>query len=227
MALIDSIIHYWKLDETTGSTATDATGNQNGTYIGDLPTAVAGVISNAQDFDGTGDAITVTGVAGTGNNYSFSFWYDGLAAPNNNYMFDSATGRLLITMGITADTSGNIGYYDGTWRSFGVVVTSGAYKHYVITLSSSTSKGKLYINSVLQGTEPTYTNTTFSGNIHIGSNNTRNSSFIDGKLDEFGIWEKVLSQAEVNELYNSGNGLAYPFTAAAPTGNSQMMGANF
>ena len=35
---------------------------------------------------------------------------------------------------------------------------------------------------------------------------------ITGTLDEVAIWNKELTAAEVSELYNSGNGLAYPFT---------------
>jgi hypothetical protein len=37
----------------------------------------------------------------------------------------------------------------------------------------------------------------------------------DGIIDEVGIWDKVLSQAEVTELYNGGAGLQYPFVPPA------------
>ena len=51
------------------------------------------------------------------------------------------------------------------------------------------------------------------------------SWFMDGILDEVGIWDVALSADDISDLYNSGSGLAYPFTVAA--GNSQMMAANF
>jgi len=34
----------------------------------------------------------------------------------------------------------------------------------------------------------------------------------DGLIDEVGIWSRALNSTEVSELYNSGSGLAYPFT---------------
>jgi len=34
---------------------------------------------------------------------------------------------------------------------------------------------------------------------------------MDGSLDEIGVWNRALSDEEVAQLYNGGNGLAYPF----------------
>ena len=35
------------------------------------------------------------------------------------------------------------------------------------------------------------------------------SSFWDGVIDEFGVWNRTLSQAEITQLYNSGDGITY------------------
>jgi hypothetical protein len=37
---------------------------------------------------------------------------------------------------------------------------------------------------------------------------------LDGRVDEFGVWKRVLSAGERALLYNSGLGLAYPFNSA-------------
>jgi hypothetical protein len=37
----------------------------------------------------------------------------------------------------------------------------------------------------------------------------------NGRTARLGFWEKVLSDAELTQLYNSGNGLKYPFAAAS------------
>lgn len=39
------------------------------------------------------------------------------------------------------------------------------------------------------------------------------TSTLNGLQDETVVWNKVLSDAEVTELYNSGAGFAYPFSA--------------
>ena len=30
-------------------------------------------------------------------------------------------------------------------------------------------------------------------------------------IDEFGFWKRGLTLSEINRLYNSGNGISYPF----------------
>ena len=48
-----------------------------------------------------------------------------------------------------------------------------------------------------------------SANFRMGAQNTSETSFWDGLIDEFGFWKRVLTPQEISTLYNSGNGLAY------------------
>lgn len=48
----------------------------------------------------------------------------------------------------------------------------------------------------------------------------------DGQTDSLGIWDVALSTSEIAELYNSGDGISYPFTAASDT-NALSMGMAF
>ena len=43
------------------------------------------------------------------------------------------------------------------------------------------------------------------------------SGNMDGLIDEVGFWKRTLTSGERTQLYNSGNGLAYPFSS----GNSR------
>ena len=48
--------------------------------------------------------------------------------------------------------------------------------------------------------------------------------YVDGIIDEVGIWARSLSDAEVTQLYNAGAGLTYPFTLPfTPTPMMHMM----
>ena len=60
MALIDNLVSFWSFEETSGGTAVDSHGSNNGTYNGNLPDAVAGKPGNGQDFDGTGDYVQIS-----------------------------------------------------------------------------------------------------------------------------------------------------------------------
>jgi hypothetical protein len=61
--LADSPISYWRLGETSGSTASDATGVNPGTYIGGVtlgqPGALTGDPNSAASFDGVNDYTVV------------------------------------------------------------------------------------------------------------------------------------------------------------------------
>ena len=232
-SLETQILAWYGLNETAGSTANDLTGNFSGTYEGNLPNPFDGinppVTNNSQFFNGTSD-IDVTGLTGTGNHYSFSFWSNATNGAGNDYMFDSSAGRLLITFGNT-DTGSDIGFYDGTWRDFNVPApTDGEFRHYVILLDQSNSNALLYINGT-NVANVTYGSTTFSGNIRIGSNNAGTAEFIRGKLDEFAIYQRLITFVEITILYNDNGGCTWKNCESAinppsVTLNSPVVGAN-
>jgi len=111
--------------------------------------------------------------------------------------------------------------YDGTNNPFisgaASSVTADTWYHLVFIRNTSDDKIYLYVNGteVTSGTGvtdsttsvPTYS--TFS----LGSGNS-STEFTNGTIDEVGIWSRALTSSEVTELYNSGDGFAYPFVAA-------------
>jgi len=71
---------WWKLDEASGTTAADSSGNGNdGTMQGGLDASndsVSAVINTALDFDGTDDYIqTLSNDLKTANNFTLSVWF--------------------------------------------------------------------------------------------------------------------------------------------------------
>lgn len=68
----DAVYH---VREGTGSTSEDSTGNNNGTYNGNLPTRTEGVVDGAQDYDGTDDYFSVSGSPYTvQDGFQYSAW---------------------------------------------------------------------------------------------------------------------------------------------------------
>jgi hypothetical protein len=75
-----------------------------------------------------------------------------------------------------------------------------------------------YVNGISQTkaniTEsPDNTTTITQTTTYLGGNEggASSQSFTRGAFDELGVWNRVLSQASITELYNNGNGLTYPF----------------
>lgn len=98
--------------------------------------------------------------------------------------------------------------FGGARNSTGTMTPGGTWSHVVITYDGSLSNAnriKIYIDGVSQ-TVATFgaidIPTTLNGivsDVIIGSNLT-------GSMDEVGLWERTLTQAEVTQLYNRGNG---------------------
>ena len=210
-ALTDGLVSYYKMDEASGSVL-DAEGDNDGTNSGATPN-VAGKINTAYDFEESQeDVITIPSDA-TLNitpNISISFWakIESLAPKYYPRRFLSKSGAFEITNRedeLRWTCAGNCYLLDG-------VLSTGSWIHVVVTYNGATQR--IYIdgnqnNNAFEGTLGTANTILYIGRYHGGVNYD-----YDGLLDEIGIWDKELTQAEVTELYNSGNGLAYPFAPA-------------
>ncbi len=226
MALIDNIVSYWKFDETTGTTAVDSAGVNNGTLQAGT-TFTAGKLNNCI----TQNSASSVGIdAGTGNSLDFtqyplsmSSWFKtsyNSTVPNGRMMIlsvqipaspydrytlsvDPITGYLYITYSNTTNylLATTTAYNDGLW-------------HLVVGTISSTGVMRLYIDGILFSSTVTASGTLGTGKkVTIGINwdiSTNNPWY--GQIDELGIWSRALTSTEVTELYNGGAGIQYPFS---------------
>lgn len=199
MALTTDLISYYKFDETTGTTANDAVGSNDGTING-ATINQTGKIGKAYDFDGSGDYISLPSMTFQ----TISVWvYIDSTQTEAPYIIDARTG---VSNGwiYFNDHDGDTLDFGSAWSTVyvdNVVVTSGSttvtkneWHHIVGILSSS-------------GTD----------NIFIGCRYSL-ADYMNGKFDEIGVWNRTLTSTEVSELYNSGDGLQYPFSTASTIG---------
>ncbi len=213
-ALTDNLIAYWKLDETSAGAVVDIYAGNNGTNYGATINQV-GKIGRAYDFDGNA-YISITGITG-GTTQTFALWIYADSTVAGKAIFDVQTGRMQFVL----NEENSMALYDGTaWRKFGATISTAGWHYLVLTLNGATSKANLYVDNVQSGSEQSYTPRNIGGAVKIGSSYPGAGNFIDAKIDEFGIWSKVLNSTEVTELYNNGTGLSYPFgpvdTCTAP-----------
>jgi len=76
------------------------------------------------------------------------------------------------------------------------------WKHYVVTYDKSEEEFKFYINNSLTHTHSNHTLSIEATNFVIGSQLGYNESWF-GKIDELGVWNRILSSQEVTNLYNN------------------------
>lgn len=170
----------------------------------------------SMDFDGTNQTIATSYYWPTGNTAkSISLWF----------YKDSGSGDATLIGGGQGGSSGkyfgmssfsyNSRFKIDIYPSIEFSVNSAAFdqwQHIVVTAEPSGSDTILngYVDGVLDSEFPkTITggiNTGSTAPVTIGENNVLNyNKFPNGKIDEVCIFEKSLSLAEVNSLYNSGS----------------------
>lgn len=228
-SLLAGLSGYWKLDETSGTTAADATGTQNGYAAGTV--GLTGKIGYSMGIDASNEFLSIAyneNVVPHDDAFSISMWVyldsipstvDGL---ESYYLFNNPNP-------ISPYEPHNFEYkanYDGlifdSHNSAAEVysVTSASalpdstWHHIVFVNAGDGETLKMYVN----GSDVSTSAGTFSGTLYESSHGlywgnaySGASQFVRGRIDECGIWSRGLTSGEITTLYNSGNGRTYPF----------------
>lgn len=219
--MLNGLVAYWKLDEFSGTSTIDSTGNSHtGTLLGTaLPGWTAGKINNGLTFYGGTDSSGSSYVSvptstdfnfGAGD-FTFAFW---MTSNNTGGSFcpldmgyptaeallleiQSMSNMFLVVAGVII--------YTKTYT-----ITPDAWYHVVIRRIGD--QVDMCFNGVSLGAA------TFAGAVScpssvllLGAYNGGGET-LNGIMDEIGIWKgHGLSDTEVNFLYNKGVGRQYPF----------------
>jgi hypothetical protein len=216
--LVNGLVNYWPLDgfnQLSPLTTPDVYYTHNDFQLfsspGVDPNGAFG--TNALSFNGTsqyGKRITAGSVYGL-NNYSVSLWVKGtLPLLQNRAVFADGgnSSALYFLMGTENVASGNLGRLNFKTGSTSAlndkrstsIVFDGTWHHVVWTDANGTAK--LYVDGVRDATDFTYTHPTMAlGNVTIGAlYRTSAGLFFPGSIDEVGVWNRVLSSTEVQQL---------------------------
>lgn len=222
---------YYKLDEASG-TISDSHGSNDGTNNG-AAYGATGKINDCLDFEaGDGDYVTMGNVFDFERTdaFSVSLWYKPESFVNDStYLYSKFDAdspfpgyclRRTTTTTLSAQFVNSFVVSNRIVKDFtSVTLTNGTWYHIVLTYdgSSGASGVKLYIDGSEHTTATTVTDTLSSSistttPFNLGGRENSNSAF-DGLLDEVAIFSEELSSTDVSDLYNSGDGLAYPFAS--------------
>lgn len=215
--LTDNITTYWKMD----SSSADSVGSNNGTDS-NSPTYTSGKISNAltlvrasSQYVSFPNAIFPWAT----NAYTLNIWVK-LADVVNNQSFSmtARSGKGIIfyyTLGMITHSKPNVvdlNYtwlgVDTNWHMWTFVGDGSGMRTYLDGNSSPVASNANTGNIV----DPDGDTITFGAYKSGGSLDS--GWYMDGQQDEIGIWSRALSTTEISQLYNSGNGLTYPFSSA-------------
>jgi hypothetical protein len=206
----DNLVGWWKLDETSGDNATDSSGyhnHGNATNMAAGNIGVDGKIIRAYDFDGVDDYISLnSGKLPNLANGSVSLWAKFDVSNDNQYVIDFPTPRIVILEDAVGTNQLKLHVAGGDAITGTGLLTADVWYFICGTWNDSTNVKNLYVNNVLKATASTAFNTsaTPSGGFKIGSSNAGVSGFTDGLIDDVRVYNKVLSLAEIQALYNQG-----------------------
>jgi len=211
------LIGHWPLNEVSGTTTYDASGNSNdGTLVGDTAW-VAGQVGGAATFDSNGDYISIANESffdfERTDPFSISAWFKRASNTTEDDIVEKWNSE-----GYDIYFFGGDDYLrfslDGNNSQAAVRTTStlntGTWYHVVATYdgSSSTSGMKLYVDGVSQSLSVVRNDLseTIQNNVKlaIGAENgdfPAASTSFDGEIDDVRVYDRELTAEEVADLY--------------------------
>ncbi|QQR77591.1 MAG: LamG domain-containing protein [Candidatus Moraniibacteriota bacterium] len=210
---------YWKLDDGSGTNATDSSGNANTLAMTGSPTWSAGQIGPYMlDFSGSGQYLSVADPASgvldfaNGADFSLTGWFNRDTFTADHTIVAKKTDQ--------ATNAGYVVWIDASTDTVNFEISDGTYTYEADSTTTFTSTGwhhftavwddsrgaSVYIDGGLNGS--TETSTSSIGDLsnanafRIGAESDAGVPF-DGKLDDIRVYGYALSADEVKKLYNT------------------------
>jgi hypothetical protein len=220
--LLDSLLAYWKLDESSGD-AIDSVGSNDGTVSG-ATQGVTGKIIDSYSFDGINDKVEFGSDSsldpGT-SDFSISLWFK-TSTDDRDVLW--CNGGDEVTPRVVLYTKGSSGDFEVQIRDSGSSIDSffsdtdgtfynGLWHHLVVNLDRD-GNVSFYLDGSSHGVDDISAfdgDTIWSGSSKttIGNKPNSDTQAFNGLIDEVGYWNRTLNSSEIQALYNSGSGLAY------------------
>jgi len=229
-SLANGLLNYWALDGDGLDTAGDYTGSastvaDNLTPGGTVDAATitasdglfggSGLFQRATGTDGRLAASQSDDVNAAGEDLSISLWvqYEDEDAGWQALLGkgEGANYRIAVENGGDGTNQYSAGYAGGTgdvWDDNGINIQDGTWHHIVATTTNGGGV-QLYVDSVLEGNGagPATINDVSPGNeLFIGNNAGASTRMWDGRIDDVAMWNRVLTPAEIDSIFNVGSG---------------------
>jgi len=217
-------VGWWKFDETTGTTAADSSRNKNhGTLAGE-PTPTTGQIDGGILCDGTNDYVSlpIGAIINALGSSTFTVWANYTQAGGNwQRIFDIGTGET-VNMFLTPALGGS---NTGAMRFAITIGGSGAesqltapqrlatgWHHIAVVIDADAMDMEMFLDGVSIVTAATARVPSDLGTTTqnwLGRSEYGADAYYSGSLDEFRIYDRALTPAEITDVMGGGlTGLA-------------------
>jgi hypothetical protein len=202
-----SLVGYWKFNDGSGLAAADSSGNANHGTLVNGPVWAAGQTTGALSFDGVDDYVSVnnSGSLNPPTQITLSAWIRPASTVasgeiiskedfNNNQYYLRLQGGGKIRFGVA-----------GTLLNGATTLSPNIW--YLATGTYDGSSIKVYVNGVLDATAPATLSMSDNGlGVRLGARQWQYNTPLtfNGLIDDVRIYNRALSQAEVQALLNAG-----------------------
>jgi hypothetical protein len=220
-------IAHWKLDECTGTTANDSSGNTNtgaitigatgtntsaGTCVGSAGEAwkdgATGKYNSSLELDGTDDYITASSFNGKSeSNFTAAAWVKTTDAGGRLFSHQNSPNLWIVYVGAQLGYQGSD---DGAvLTSFGPTINDDTWHHVAITRNLANTTVTYYVDGKEVGTLASGTNTyTIAASLYIGAHNGT-TQLLYGQIDDARIYNYALTPAQIKMVYNEGSAVRF------------------
>jgi trimeric autotransporter adhesin len=211
-SLMNGIVGLWHLDETTGTTFADSSGQNNtGTMVGSVGLNFSGKFNKATSFSGSGSWIKVSNANNipTGNSArtvmawiydknSVSGWGNivslGSGTANNTHFGLSKQSGKLTIWGHNNDYHTTLSIPQYQWTFVAVSYDGAGTLTSYVNGNSNTATGRTYST----------TNSVATIGVNSIDGGTSGSAVWNGLIDEVAIYNRALSAVEIQQIYQRG-----------------------
>jgi len=198
------LVGWWKLDEGSGTTASDSSGNGNTGLLSGGPKWTTGIAGDALDFSGSSmvvvhDAADLSGMAAV----TVATWIKLAALSDGDFVSKRHAGPPYFSYDLQVHSDGTVGF-EATTESGGggsagssTKLPTGAWHHVAGVYDGVTVR--VYIDGVADG----YTNE-LSGAVSTTTDSlVMNFSGFSGALDDVRVYARALAPAEIAALHEN------------------------
>jgi hypothetical protein len=224
LALTENLAYHYKLDEGIGTTAADSAGANDGAFVGGMTWEGGRVGTYCAGFNGiAGTYITIPNTSFP-SQFTVATWVKFNSVSSTQYIIgkydnvpDSAASWLLRWEHGSAAILSSV--YQNRFNAIGRQATgqsasTGTWYHVVVSYDGSTSHSgvKIYLDAVQVDNANTGAGSFSSFNssspepITMGTisfSNVPNGAPLDGQIDDVRIYDRVLTDAEIRQLYRA------------------------
>ena len=236
--LSNGLQEYWKMDDSSGSTITDDSGNsKNGSANGS--SIVSGHINNARRLNGTSDYLSFNNPALPTGDFTYTMWVNTTDNDSQLFMASNGSGGNELWVKINGGTLQGL-VNDSTAANATTTVHDGAW--HLVTFTRSGSTYSIWVDEgAAEGNNTDGSTLNYSScPLYIGVDIDTGCSgslgqYMAGDVDEVRVYNRALSQTEIEAIYNEGSTAITTLTVAgaftlssgtftAPSGNFNVAG---